>query len=38
VEGKVGISNDDSVASVVATGTASDNVNTLGGEKIDKFP
>jgi hypothetical protein len=23
---------------VVATGTASDNVNTLGGEKIDKFP
>ena len=38
VEGKVGITNNDSVASVVAAGATGNNVNTFGGEKIDKFP
>ena len=38
VEGKVGITDDDSVASVVAAGATGNNVNTFGGEKIDKFP
>ena len=37
VEGKVGIADDDSVASVVAAGATGDNVNTLGGEEINKF-
>ena len=38
VEGKVGITNNDSVAGVVAAGATGNNVNTLRSEKIDKFP